>query len=162
MTAAGGIRRDRRAFSAFYGAFAVILAATVVFGAIAANTVPAGDHADAGADEATAQAFLAALLASTEPVSNLSLGEALSRLCMDAACTGAPTPRSAVDWAGGLARNLSRGLAVDYLLVLRAGDLPELRSGTLAPRPGLPLARAEVYHPGLDGFVAAVLFLGAN
>jgi hypothetical protein len=63
-------------------------------------------------------------------------------------------------WASALAANLSAPLGLEFLLVLTPVEGPDLRSGTLDPRPGLPMSRAEVYHPGPGAFVGLTLFLG--
>lgn len=152
------LRADRRAFSAFYGAFAVLLAATVVFGALAAHVPSAGPATDSH-DDRVADHFLAALLASTEPATNKSLGQALARLCLEAPCPGAPTPEALMDWAGGLAHNLSVPLGARFLLVLSPPGIADLSRGPLEPAPGLPMSRAETFHPGLGAFVGLALFL---
>jgi hypothetical protein len=72
------LRRDRRAFSAFYGAFGVLLvSAAVVGGVLATMGAPAPTRA---ADRALAQEFLSTLLVS-EVANGTSLEQALASSC---------------------------------------------------------------------------------
>lgn len=158
MTARRRLRVDRRAFSAFYGAFAVVVAATVVFGAIAAQA-PA--PRPGGPDHRTAERFLETLLASTEPVTNATLGQALTRMCVDPPCTDGPTPASLLEWAGALADRLAASMGVGYLLVLSVPGKAPASHGTLEPAPGLALARAEAFIASTGKFAGLSLFLGA-
>ncbi len=154
------LRGNRRAFSAFYGAFAVLMAATLVVAAIAAQA-PTHDGAASAPDRRTADRFLSTVLESTDPASGFAVGEALARLCLDGACDPALAPEAVLLRAAALAHNLSAPLGLKPLLSLSVGTLPELRSGSFDPRPGLPVARAEVFHPGVGGFVGLTVFLSA-
>ncbi|HEX9708444.1 MAG TPA: hypothetical protein VGB42_00490 [Candidatus Thermoplasmatota archaeon] len=155
------LRHDRAGFSAFYGAFAVLLAATLVFAAIAARG-PAHNTTEDARSDRVAHAFLDTLLASTEPVTNSSLGRALSHLCPREPCGGDPRAAALVAWAGARAEALAAPLGADFLLVLAVPLAEDLSAGELAPRPGLAMSRAEAYHPVLGGFVSLTLFLEGN
>ncbi len=154
------LRHDARGFSAFYGAFAVLLAAALVFGAIAARA-PFDDPSIDPRLDRTVDRFLDTLLAATPSETDESLAATLTHMCSAGPCGGAPSPQTVLAWTSALAANLSAPMGLQFLLVLSLGEGPELRSGTVEPRPGLPMSRAEVYHPGLGGFVSLTLFLGS-
>jgi hypothetical protein len=159
MIATGpSLRRDRRAFSAFYGAFAVLLAATLVFGAIAASG-PAHDARPSPTEASLPDRFLDTLLSSTDHASNATFAVAMTRMCTQEPCAPGTHARELLARMGNLATHLARPLGAEFLLALSAGALPELRQGSLEPRPGLALSRAEVFHPPSGGFVSLGLFL---
>lgn len=158
MIGALPLRDDPRAFSAFYGAFAVLLAATLVVGAIATVSLDDGSHDGARGDR-LAHALLDTLLASSVPPSNITGGQALSVMCFAPTCEGTVRAEAFLAWLGEVAQSVAAPLGIRFLLVLSAPQVADQQAGSLEPRPGLAMSQAEVYNPGIANFAALTIFL---
>lgn len=143
------MKADRRAISALYGAFAVVLVSTVVMGVVLAGARSAGPPQTFSADGKTADLFLAALLRSTAPDGSTSFEDALSRLCLRVPCADAEFETLAIaDHASALAGPLAHSLDRHWSLAVERGSVALIRAGDLQGGAPAVASRADIYHDG--------------
>jgi hypothetical protein len=158
MKSSFAIRGNRRGFSAFYGAFGVLIVSTAVIGGVLATT--GTPPASADAERRLAQEFLGALLAS-DAADGTSLQQALAASCFAAECAPGEWNASAMQAAiAGLAAPLAKALGRNYLVALTALNQTQLAVGDASPAHRAATASAEVFRPSHSDFVGISLLLG--
>lgn len=167
---------DRKAVSSLYGAFAVLLVATLVVGLVLSSGVATEDGSNRARSQARADAFLETVLESSIPLpreagrneralnssGSISLRSALSRVCVEGAGPAGSINASYLEVsANELARPLARTLGAGYRIQAALGGALLFDAGSLAVEPGVAIARGEVFHPASRGFVGLTLVLSS-
>ena len=155
----GGLwfRRNRRGFSAFYGAFGVLLVSTAVIGGVIATMSAEAPSADA--DRRLAEQFLDAMLAS-HAGNGTTLNEALAGSCFSAECPAGSWNASALQAAiNGLAAPLAKALERHFLISVTAVNATQFSCGDASALRGGAVASADVFRPRSSDFLGISLLL---
>jgi hypothetical protein len=152
-------RRNRHAFSAFYGAFGVLLVSTAVIGGIIATMGAQAPSTDV--DRRLAQQFLDALLAS-EAANGTTLNQALAGSCFSADCPASSWNASSLQAAiNVLAGPLAKALERHYLISIVAANATQFSCGDAVAVRGGATASADVFRPQSSDFLGISLLLSA-
>jgi hypothetical protein len=150
-------RRNRRAFSAFYGAMGVLLVCTAIMGLLLVGHGQAGDTAPR--ERELASHFLEALLHSTV-ANGTTLDQALANSCFALHCPRGTWNGSALGAAiDGLAAPLARALDRAYKVAVTAENLTEVRVGNLPPGTNGATAATDIFRPVQGAFLGVSVLL---
>jgi hypothetical protein len=157
------VAEDRLGVGAFYGAFAVVVVATIVIG-ILIQAVPGPRRPAHGpAEGELADLFLEAILATSEGTAGESVRGAVATLCTTAPCPAGTVPRprmadnisrAAGPLAHGLGRPWSFAVANSTGVLLSIGDLP--------PQAPATASRQDIFHRAQGAYLTATVRLGMS
>jgi hypothetical protein len=151
------IRKDRRGFSALYGAFGVLLVATALIGGVLSTLGPREPSPEA--DRELAGHFLDTVLAS-HVENGTTLRQALAESCFRVHCSAALWEVSQLrERIGALATPLAQALGRSYTFAVTAENITQLRVGPAGLSEGGATATVEVFRPRVGDFVGVSLLL---
>jgi hypothetical protein len=153
------LRRNRAAFSAFYGAMGVLLVCTAIVGLLMVPHSGTGDSAPR--EREFASHFLEALLDSTI-ANETSLTQALANSCFALHCPRGTWNGSALGAAiDRLAAPLARALERTYKVAVRADALTEVLVGNLPAGTNGATAATDVFRPVEGSFLGVSVLLAS-